>query len=196
MAKPLGFGALVAYGKGRIGTMGQTLRAMIVAQKPFLRLNPHVLRLPLAIQRYDDPFLPYGKAVIAATRDIVGGYVFDLASYLALGGAGAVALERTVDYVGGDVPTILHGAFSSADYAVLCDALSFGVDYITVTGDVPQAGNTLLWTQQEGQAQLYWHYPSGKLWEGETSTSVTDDGFLGQWRGEAFADAIRLALLG
>jgi hypothetical protein len=176
--------------------MAQTLEEVVRTGKPILRLNPHVLRLPLAIQRYDDPFLPYGKAIVGATRDIVGAYMFDLASYLALGGAGAVALERTVDYVGGDIVTILHGAFSAPEYVVLCDVLSFGVDYITVTDSVQGSKNSLLWTQREGLAVTHWHYPSDRVWANGTSTSVTDEGFLGRWRGENFADAIRGALSG
>ena len=71
-------------------------------------LIPRLTKMPLPIQRYDDPFLPFGKAIIDATRDLVCAYVFDLAAYLALGAAGAVALERTIAYVGDDDVTVLH----------------------------------------------------------------------------------------
>ena len=54
-----------------------------------LMLNPRVDRLPLPIQRYDDPFFPFGKEIVRATHQSVCAYVFDLASYLALGAAGA-----------------------------------------------------------------------------------------------------------
>jgi hypothetical protein len=97
-----------------------------------LLLAPKLPALPLPIQRYDDPFLPFGKAIINASRDLVGGYVFDLASYLALGGAGAVALERTIDYINDEVPTILHGAFATPYFAPLADKIAFGVDIVTI----------------------------------------------------------------
>lgn len=90
--------------------------------------------MPLPIQRYDDPFLPFGKAIIGATRDLLCGYMFDLAAYLALGAAGAVALERSIAYVGGEVAKILHGPFASPDYAEMAGA--FNVDAVTLTEPV------------------------------------------------------------
>src|SRR5215470_3431767 len=80
-------------------------------------LAPTLEKLPLSIHRYDDPFLPYGKSIIDATHDLVCGYVFHLAAYLALGAAGAVALERTIAYVPAPLVKILHGPFASPDYA-------------------------------------------------------------------------------
>src|SRR5689334_7364687 len=64
-----------------------------------ISLAPTLNKLPLELQRFDDPFLPFGKAVIDATADLVCAYVFHLGPYLALGAAGAVALERTIAYV-------------------------------------------------------------------------------------------------
>jgi hypothetical protein len=43
-----------------------------------LLLAPKLAKMPLPIARYDDPFLPFGKAIIDATRDLVCAYVFDL----------------------------------------------------------------------------------------------------------------------
>jgi hypothetical protein len=97
-----------------------------------LMLNPRVDRLPLPIQRYDDPFFPFGKAVVRATHDVVCAYMFDLSAYLALGAAGAVALERTIAYVAGRVPTILHGPFIGAGYSAMADKTAFAVDALTV----------------------------------------------------------------
>ncbi|MDZ4770411.1 MAG: hypothetical protein SGJ24_14900 [Chloroflexota bacterium] len=98
-------------------------------------LAPRVVEMPLEIARFDDPFLPYGKAVIAATRDLVCAYVFDLAAYLAIGAAGAVALERTIAYVRGDGQTItvLHAPFASGDFAAAAGDGAFAVDAVTVT---------------------------------------------------------------
>ncbi len=104
-----------------------------------LLLNPRFERLPLPITRYDDPLFPYSKAVVNATRDLVCAYVFDLASYMSLGAAGVVALERSVRYAGRDVLTILHGPFAGQGYSAMADATGFGLDAITVsrTEDLP-----------------------------------------------------------
>lgn len=102
-------------------------------------LNPSLAKLPLPIQRYDDPFLPFGKAVVNATKDLVCGYILDLASYLALGAAGAVSLERTARYISANhIPCIIHGPFSGHSYSLMCDQTAFGVDGLTlkVQGDL------------------------------------------------------------
>jgi hypothetical protein len=96
---------------------------------PALMIRPLVARMPLPMQRHDDPFLPWGKAIIDATRDLVAAYVFDFAAYLALGAAGAIALERTIPYAG-DVITILHGVFIGTGYIEAAQA--FGVDGVTL----------------------------------------------------------------
>ncbi|HVO44453.1 MAG TPA: hypothetical protein VMT34_17630, partial [Aggregatilineales bacterium] len=46
-------------------------------------LAPSIDSLPMAMQRFDDPFLPYSKAVIDATSEFVCAYVFHMAAYLA-----------------------------------------------------------------------------------------------------------------
>jgi hypothetical protein len=95
-----------------------------------LCLSPSVSRMPLPMQRYDDPFLPFSRAIIPATRDLVCAYVFDTAAYLTLGAAGAVALERTIALVTGEALAVLHGPFSGPDYAEV--AAAFGADGITL----------------------------------------------------------------
>lgn len=97
-----------------------------------LMLNPRLTALPLPIQRYDDPFLPFAKAVIDVSRDLVCGYVLDFASYLALGAAGARALERTVGYIGLETPKILHGPFVGSGYSAMADRTAFDVDALTL----------------------------------------------------------------
>ncbi len=100
-----------------------------------LMLAPRVPLMPVPIAKYDDPFLPFGKAIIDVTHDLVCAYLFDLASYLSIGAAGAVALERTIAYAKGEsVLTILHGVFSTEDYVEAAGAGGFGVDAVTVCG--------------------------------------------------------------
>lgn len=107
--------------------------------KRALYIEPRLEQMPLAIQRYDDPFLPYAKALITATRDIVCGYVFDTAAFLSIGAAGAIALERAIAYAGEAMPTILHGPFWGSHYAALLDKGAFNADGATIVcvEDVP-----------------------------------------------------------
>ncbi len=102
-------------------------------------LAPSVKKLPPSILRFDEPLLPFGKAVIDATGNLVCAYVFHLAPYLALGGAGAVALERTMAYVPARVLKILHGPFASADYAPAVFEDAFGANAVTLAPTVDPA---------------------------------------------------------
>lgn len=95
-------------------------------------MNPKIDRLPLPVARFDDPFLPFGKAVINATQHMTCAYVFDFASYLALGAAGAVALERTLRYVGQETIKILHGPFVGGAYSAMADKTAFDLDALTI----------------------------------------------------------------
>ena len=61
---------------------------------------------PISIQQYDEPMLPFARAIIEATQDVVCGYVINPAYYLAEGAAGMVALERIVRAVPHDLPLI------------------------------------------------------------------------------------------
>ncbi|MBC8098090.1 MAG: hypothetical protein H7Y11_01490, partial [Armatimonadetes bacterium] len=101
-----------------------------------LVITPKLERFPLAIQRYDEPFLPFGKAVIQASRALVCAYIFDFAAYLKLGASGAIALERTIDYVGDTHVTVLHGAFALPGFVQLWDENAFGVDALTISDGV------------------------------------------------------------
>lgn len=115
------------------------LRAVQASRNTTLGLviAPRLTTLPLPIQRYDDPFLPFGKAIIGATRDLVCAYVFDLAAYLAIGAAGAVALERTIAYARADGETIciLHAPFATDSYVQAMSDAAFAVDAVTLTAD-------------------------------------------------------------
>lgn len=98
-----------------------------------LRINPRQSMLPLPIQRFDEPFFPFGKTIIQATHERVAAYLFDFASYLALGAAGVIALERTIAYASAlQRPTILDGPFWGPAYSVMLDELSFNLDAVTV----------------------------------------------------------------
>ena len=107
----------------------------VIAQKQShiaLMITPQIIKMPLPMKRHDDPFLPFSKAIIRATQAITPVYVLDLAAYLRIGAAGAIALERTISYAVADSVLILHGSFAGAGYAEISDENAFGVDAVTL----------------------------------------------------------------
>lgn len=172
-----------------------------------LQLNPRVLDLPLPIQRFDDPFFPFGKAIVNATKAHVGMYLFDLASYMAMGAVGIMALERTIRYVGNEVPTILHGAFSDSAFGIAVDKLSFGVDFITVTQEA--LVQEMLGAFPYGA--IWWNashpIPEGGIWEvnkhlltfTHNNTTLTfkvaDKSTITRGRGDDFGEVIQAEVL-
>lgn len=66
---------------------------------------------PLPLQYYDEPMLPFARAIIEATKDLVCAYKPNLGFYLAEGAAGIVALERIVRVIPEDIPIILDAKF-------------------------------------------------------------------------------------
>ncbi len=96
-------------------------------------LAPRLDKMPLPMQKHDDSFLPFGKAIIDATCDVACAYIFDLAAYLALGAAGAIALERTLAYVPSPLIKILHGPFATADYVRAVSDGAFAADAVTLS---------------------------------------------------------------
>lgn len=163
-------------------------------------LAPRVSELPAPIQKYDDPFLPYSRAVLQATGDLAAGYIFDLAAYLAQGAAGAVALERSVAIVsGGPHLTILHGPFASGDYGALAGQYALNVDAATVTdfrvaeafdaqgirGIAPSSG-------EDAEADSF---GPAEIRIGGVPFTILRQQFLDQFSREDFAEAMRAAVL-
>lgn len=66
---------------------------------------------PAPITYYDEPMLPFARAIIEATSDLVCAYKPNLGFYLAEGAAGVVALERIVRLIPPEIPIILDGKF-------------------------------------------------------------------------------------
>jgi hypothetical protein len=96
-------------------------------------IAPVLDKMPMEISRYDDPLLPYGKAVIRATEGLACAYVFHLGAYLAYGAAGAVALERSLAYVPEGVARILHGPFAGKGYVKAAFEDAFAAHAVTLT---------------------------------------------------------------
>lgn len=215
----MGDGAGVADAAKRVGTEAllmslrftDKLEAIQQANQSdiLLLIAPRLAKLPLPMQRYDDPFLPYGRVIIEATRDLVCGYVFDLAAYLALGAAGAIALERTIPFARPDLITVLHGPFSGPDYSAAAFEEAFNCDAVTLVDDVnleayltkPERGAFVV---QRGMPRtdhlhgVYWTdvrlftYPQGE--DSVIRLRLADEKVLYAGHGENFTDAVRAAL--
>lgn len=98
-----------------------------------LTIRPEVMLMPLSVRIYDDPFFPFGKAIIQATRELVVGYQFDFPAYLRLGAAGAIALERTLSLITGERLAILDGNFSDERFVTVSDETAFVSDAVTIS---------------------------------------------------------------
>ncbi len=73
-----------------------------------LGLDPQPELLPVeAIHKWDEPLLPFNRAIIDATADLVCAYKPNLGFYLQWGAAGVIALERTIAYIPDDIAIIL-----------------------------------------------------------------------------------------
>jgi orotidine-5'-phosphate decarboxylase len=98
-------------------------------------LDPDPSRLRVDGLKWDEPILPFNKAIIDATADLVCAYKPNLGFYLQWGAAGVIALERTIAYVPDHIPVILDCktgdiGHTQAAWASLFD--TWGVDAITV----------------------------------------------------------------
>jgi orotidine-5'-phosphate decarboxylase len=86
--------------------------------------------------KWDEPILPFNKAIIDQTIDLVCAYKPNLGFYLQWGAAGVIALERTIAYIPDWMPVILdcktgdightQGAWGNGLYD------EWGVDAVTV----------------------------------------------------------------
>ncbi len=70
-------------------------------------LDPVPERLRVDFLKWDEPILPYNKAIIDATADLVCAYKPNLGFYLQWGAAGIIALERTIAYIPQHIPVVV-----------------------------------------------------------------------------------------
>lgn len=116
----------------------EKLRQVQTANRSWLclGLDPQPDKLPLEAMRWDEPLLPFNRAIIDATADLVCAYKPNLGFYLQWGAAGVIALERTIAYIPDHIPVILDakigdiGHTQAAWGAGLFDV--WGVDAVTV----------------------------------------------------------------
>ena len=70
-------------------------------------LDPVLERLRVDFRKWDEPILPYFRAIIDATADLVCAYKPNLGFYLQWGAAGVIALERILAYIPRHIPVVL-----------------------------------------------------------------------------------------
>jgi len=70
-------------------------------------LDPDPKYLRVDGLKWDEPILPFNKAIVDATCDLVCAYKPNLGFYLQWGAAGVIALERTIAYIPKHIPIIL-----------------------------------------------------------------------------------------
>jgi hypothetical protein len=104
-----------------------------------LLMRPLMSDMPAPMHFYDDPFFPFSRAIIQATRDVVCGYLFDFAAYMVQGAAGARALERSIAYAGNDTLKVIHGPFVGPAYIPMIFDNALGADAATLAyeADLP-----------------------------------------------------------
>ncbi|HSH05195.1 MAG TPA: orotidine-5'-phosphate decarboxylase, partial [Anaerolineae bacterium] len=100
-------------------------------------LDPDPDKLPMeAVWKWDEPLLPFNKAIIDATQDLVCAYKPNLGFYLQWGAAGMIALERTVAYIPKHIPIIIDCKTGDIGHTQAAWAKGlfdhWGVDAITV----------------------------------------------------------------
>jgi orotidine-5'-phosphate decarboxylase len=94
--------------------------------------------------KYDDPVLPFLKAIVDTTADLVCAYKPNLGFYLTLGAPGIIALERIIAYIPDNVPVILDGKFNDIGHTAQAYARgafdALGVDAVTANPYLGQDG--------------------------------------------------------
>jgi len=99
-------------------------------------LDPDPSRLPLPTMQWDEPVLPFNKAIIDATADLVCAYKPNLGFYLQWGAAGVIALERTIAYIPDHIPVVVDCKTGDIDHTQAAWGVGlfdvWGVDAVTV----------------------------------------------------------------
>jgi orotidine-5'-phosphate decarboxylase len=81
-----------------------TLIAEIQRKKSFLcvGLDSELRKIPAHLHSFPDPVLEFNRQIIDATRDLCVAYKPNLAFYEALGPAGWLTFQKTVEYIGSE----------------------------------------------------------------------------------------------
>ncbi len=102
-----------------------------------LRLDVLTTQLPLPMLVFDEPLVPFARAAIQATSDLVCAYAVAPDVFLAEGAAGMAALERITRLIPPDVPLVFDSAFGGDAWEAVLHARGafeqFRADALTVS---------------------------------------------------------------
>lgn len=120
------------------------LRAAMAARASRLcvSLDVQIPDTPLPILPADEPMLPFARAIIEATADVVCAYQIRPMYFLAEGAAGMVALERLTRLIPEDTPLIIDLRVDDPAEATLAARSAFyqlRASAITARADLPAA---------------------------------------------------------
>lgn len=90
-----------------------------------LSLDIVIADTPLPIQPADEPMLPFARAIIEATADLVCAFQIRPTYFLAEGGSGMIALERIVRLIPDSTPLIIDLRLDDAGEAALAARAAF-----------------------------------------------------------------------
>ena len=98
-------------------------------------LDPVMERLPKVVMASDDPLLAFGRAIVAATADLVCAYKPNLGFWLAEGPAGLHALQALIASIPDHLPVILDAKFNDVGHTAAAYARAafetLGADAVT-----------------------------------------------------------------
>jgi len=124
----------------------EKLQAAQVANETWLcaGLDPVLERMPETLRDEENPFLPFLKAIVDATADLVCAYKPNLGFYLSLGAPGITVLEQIIAYIPDEIPVLLDGKFNDIGYTAQTFARgafdALGADAVTVNPYLGQDG--------------------------------------------------------
>ena len=90
-----------------------------------LSLDIVIADTPLPVLPSDEPMLPFARAIIEATADLVCAYQIRPTYFLAEGGSGMIALERIVRLIPESTPLIIDLRVDDANEAALAARAAF-----------------------------------------------------------------------
>ncbi|MEO6061098.1 MAG: hypothetical protein ABIQ99_04065 [Thermoflexales bacterium] len=90
-----------------------------------LSLDIVIADTPLPVQPADEPMLPFARAIIEATADLVCAYQIRPVYFLAEGGSGMIALERIVRLIPDGTPLIIDLRLDDASEGALSARAAF-----------------------------------------------------------------------
>jgi orotidine-5'-phosphate decarboxylase len=141
-----------------IGTMIDFQHRIRAAQRErrtslCLSLDIVIADTPLPVQPADEPMLPFARAIIEATADLVCAYQIRPVFFLAEGGSGMIALERIVRLIPDGTPLIIDLRLDddvAAGLAARAAFYQYKASAITARPQLPEASARVIANHDHG----------------------------------------------